>query len=265
MKPILFNTEMVKAILEGRKTVTRRVIKPPNPFRSDNYKQGRYGLWIDETTDNGDKCGHIKDYSVSPCWQTFSYYIKNCAPYKVGDVLYVHESAKITGYGGGDKGYYVDCQFCDDTKERFYVPFDEYKRIMNKCVMMWNGDDPYKHPKFSPYWLTKHESRIFLRVTDVRVERLQDMTEDDVCSEGAENLINFCEHMDYSVVPPEPCYNTCNVCKDCIIDHSYPKLFGRQIWDPTIKKNDLDRYGWEANPWVWVIEFARMQKAEINE
>lgn len=232
-KPILFNTEMVKAILEGRKTVTRRVIKPRNPIiaNQEGYKQG-YGLWIDTSTDNGDKQGHIKDYSISPLWNTWEWYIKHYAPYQVGNILYVRETWRE--YNG-----------------KYFFKANEPKEY----------DDYKTSPKWKPsIHMPKEAARIFLKVTDVRVERLQDMTEDDVCSEGAENLICSCEHIDYSVVPPEPCFNTCNACKDCIIDHSYQELFGRQIWDSTIKKNDLDRYGWEANPWVWVIEFERMKK-----
>lgn len=234
MKPILFNTEMVKAILEGRKTVTRRVIKPRNPIiaNQEGYKQGN-GLWIDPSTDNFDKQGHIKDYSISPLWNTWEWYIKHYAPYQVGDILYVRET-----WGFDNHNWLYKADFSDEDL------------IKLKRLLIW-------HPSIH---MPKKAARIFLKVTDVRVEKLQDMTEDDVCSEGAENLICFCEYIDYSVVPPEPCFNTCNACKDCIIDHSYQELFGRQIWDSTIKKNDLDRYGWEANPWVWVIEFERMIK-----
>lgn len=79
IKPILFNTEMVRAILDGRKTVTRRVIKPRNAIRAkkEGYKQGGYGLWIDPSTDNGDKQGHIKDYSISDMWSTWKWYIEH--------------------------------------------------------------------------------------------------------------------------------------------------------------------------------------------
>lgn len=107
--------------------------------------------------------------------------------------------------------------------------------------------------------MPKEAARIFLRVTDVRAQRLQSMTEDDVCDEGAEKIISRCEHIDYSVVPPEPCYNT-RQCKDCIIFYSYPELFGKMVWNPTIKKKDLPLYGWEANPWVWVVAFERIER-----
>ena len=215
-KPILFNTEMIKAILEGRKTVTRRVVKPPRGI------DGVFG-------------------NINKCKQ----------PYQVGDTLYVRETWQ----------YVYDCDDFDqimwETGRYIYCADDPMP------FTRWVDEDGnYRdHMPWKPsIYMPKEAARIWLKVTDVRVERLQDMTEDDVCSEGAENLICSCEHIDYSVVPPEPCFNTCNACKDCIIDHSYQELFGRQIWDSTIKKNDLDRYGWDANPWVWVIEFERMKQ-----
>lgn len=234
MKPILFNTEMVKAILEGRKTVTRRVIKPPRG--------------IDDVFGNMNKCKQ---------------------PYQVGDILYVRETWRPTigamhtmsrdgkriVYTSDEHVGYEYKAHCFGVSD-FYFPdgFKESEDYEHMSEIISHGN---WHPSIH---MPKEAARIFLKVTGVRVERLQDMTEDDVCSEGAENLICSCEHIDYSVVPPEPCFNTCNACKDCIIDHSYQELFGRQIWDSTIKKNDLDEYGWNVNPWVWVIEFEKIER-----
>lgn len=92
IKPILFNTDMVQAVTDGRKTVTRRLVMPHNRKKASEqgYVQGS-GLWIDPGTDNGDREGHIKDYSVSPCWMSHSWYIEKYAVYKPGDILYVRE------------------------------------------------------------------------------------------------------------------------------------------------------------------------------
>ena len=84
--------------------------------------------------------------------------------------------------------------------------------------------------------MPKEIARIFLKVTNVRVERLRDITETQVRKEG---------FRDYLAAD----------------DTFYPSgYYFRQTWDGTIKKQDLDKYSWEANPWVWVIEFERTEK-----
>lgn len=233
MIPILFNTEMVKAILEGRKTVTRRIIKGTRS--SFNLTD----LDTDPAVGITNKQGELIPKDVKGLYATFeaddSYPIEYPmfkSPYQVGDILYVRETWIESSFG--------------------YV----YRASDYSIIEEWAGEEIKWKPSI---FMPKEAARIFLKVTNVRVERLQDMTEDDVCYEGAEKLINSCEHMDYSVVPPEPCYNTCNACKNCIIDISYQELFGEQVWDQTIKKKDLDKYGWKANPWVWVIEFEKIQ------
>ena len=217
-KPILFNTEMVRAILDGRKTQTRRVIR---------FQEG--------TTGHLPPSG-AKDYIYWPGG------IKR-APYKPGDTLWVRETWKqyTTGTAGPGliDGYLYKANEPQDTSG----------------MMVEDRWHPSIH-------MPKAAARIFLRVTGVRVERLQDIDEDGVCNEGAERIISGCEHMDYSCVPPEPCFNA-NPCKDCIINHGYPELFGKMVWDRTIKLADLPRYGWNANPWVWVISFKRIERDRL--
>lgn len=95
--------------------------------------------------------------------------------------------------------------------------------------------------------MPKEAARIFLRVTDVRVERLQNITKDGAIAEGAETD----EYLDYeewatAVAPPGSKMITL-------------RDYFSELWDSTVKKSDLDRYGWDANPWVWVIEFERVE------
>ena len=111
--------------------------------------------------------------------------------------------------------------------------------------------------------MPKEAARIWLKVTGVHVERLQDITEDDVCKEGAEPLIQCAiEHATYNAdgTLGDMCWNTdeCSYCP--FIEKSYSELFGKMVWNSTIKKQDLERYGWDANPWVWVIEFERIER-----
>lgn len=207
MKPILFNTEMVRAILAGRKTATRRVIKPQP----------------DEHLTTGESA--LELLAVV------------CGPYHPGDILYVRETwAKV-----GDKAY-------------------GYK-----------ADDIWSVPRWRPsIHMPREAARIFLRVTDVRVERLQDITDEQALAEGVP------EDDDYPL--ENPVY--CPKCKgegilgavhpvslgymdiDCPYCNTPPKRFSN-LWDSTLKPTDCALYGWDANPWVWVIEFERIKKEDI--
>ena len=215
IKPILFNTDMVKAILEGRKRVTRRAIKPHNPVKAagEQYRQG-FGLWIDPTTDNADNDGHIKDYSISPCWSTFKWYVDKYAPYHIGDILYVRETW---------------AEMCT------LIPkLGEYDQsILYKATYKPNPDYDVPKIKWKPsIFMPKEAARIFLRVTNLSVARLQDITEEQAKAEGAK----------------------AHHCLDAL------NAF-RVIWDSTLKsEKELNKYGWFANPWVWVIEFERTEK-----
>lgn len=97
--------------------------------------------------------------------------------------------------------------------------------------------------------MPKEAARIFLRVKDVRVERLQDITEEQAEKEGcsAGRFHVTCGPFGNYNEPPEEF--------DAVEDF-------RRVWDSTIKPDDLDKYGWDANPWVWVIEFERCDQPE---
>ena len=225
IRPILFNSDMVRAILEGRKTVTRRVIKPYNArkAREQEYCQGN-GMWVDLSVDNGDHEGHVKDYSISPCWISWSNYIKKYAPYRPGDILYVRETwhKYEKRVGRGEKSHMAE--------------FYGYK------ASVANSEDASEKWRPSIH-MPKEAARIWLKVTDVKVERLQNITEEQAKTEGAIDNRNF-------IHSPDNEYD--NI-------HSARKHFA-QIWDSTIKKSNLACYGWKANPWVWVIEFERCEK-----
>ena len=87
--------------------------------------------------------------------------------------------------------------------------------------------------------MPKKAARIWLKVTDVRVERLQEISGEDLIKEGIDLFRS----------------NYVRVAFDEF----------KNIWNSTIKKSDLDRYGWDANPWVWVIEFERCERGGVDE
>lgn len=216
IKPILFNTEMVRAILDGLKTCTRRIVKPqpdekhtfPLGFVTDSTEKknvGCFGFGIDEYG------GSIQ-------------YVKPPYGYAPGDILYVRETWKKA-----PNGYYY---------------YEDWQRNDIADVTKWK---PSIH-------MPKEAARIWLKVMDVRVERLQDITPKDAENEGVGNL--FYEDIGYS----EKNYGT-----EVDPEYGIAKEQFAWLWESTIKKSDLDRYGWDANPYVFVIEFERCEKTGEEE
>lgn len=188
--PILFNTDMVRAILDGRKTVTRRVVDVDISNQFDVEHDRKTVLaYIDQET--GD-----------------SYAPTKICRYQPGDTMYVRE----TWYKGLNRILYK-ANYSEN--EKFY---ENGKEIQIK----WR---PSIH-------MPKEAARIWLKVKDVRVERLQEITVEDVQHEGISALT----------------------------DGIFERF--KNLWNSTIKKADIDRYGWDANPWVWVIEFERCEKPD---
>lgn len=191
IKPILFNGEMVRAILDGRKTCTRRILKGGIPFdeKAEYWNVLKKGEW------SGPICSE--------------YFIKQGSPYKPGDILYVRET------------------WCG-------LPVNEAGHFRGHHIYYYRADGDLRPEGWRGAWhpsihMPKEAARIWLKVTSVRVERLQDMTDDDAEAEG--------------------CF-----------DYTSTALGFPDIWESTIKKSDLDSYGWAANPWVWVIQFERCEK-----
>lgn len=186
MKPILFSTPMVQAILEGRKTMTRRIVKPQPEIVG---------------------CGRIRWKGDIALPEELS---EKYAPRRPGDILWVRETWMELPYG------YV------------YRADDEEPEG-------WDCDDRWRPSIFMP----KEACRIFLRVTDVRMERLQQIPGTDITREGVGNGEYF----------------------DTLAD----RAAFRELWDSLRKPEELTEYGWEANPYVWVIAFERCGKAEAQD
>lgn len=198
IKPILFNTEMVQAIMDGRKTCTRRVIKLPwEEYPACKYVHNKY--IYDKMAENVycARCGYPLE-------------LKRRSPYQPEDILYVRETwHRYTKRVGKGEGCHLE----------------EHYGYKASIANSEDAEEPWKPSIHMP----KKAARIWLNVTNVRVERLQDMTDDDAEAEG--------------------CF-----------DYTSTALGFPDVWDSTIKKSNLDSYGWDANPWVWVIEFERCEK-----
>ena len=225
VKPILFNTDMVRATLDGRKMVTRRLIKVP-PHYPHFYK-------IHDNTD-GRITGTKNELFAGFYNNEQIFYINGekhidavyyKAPCKPGDILYVRETwHKYTKrVGTGER-----CHMAD---------FYGYK------ASIANSEDAEERWKPSIH-MPKEAARIWLKVTDIRVERLQDITEEQAKSEGFEPIMSTKGSSFYTSWQGPSVENF------------------KYFWNSTIKKKDLPLYGWNANPWVWVIEFEQCKKPE---
>lgn len=198
--PILFNTEMVRAILDGRKGATRRIVKGFIPddaiwgytaFTLKGYISCR-GTFADEY---GEK------FFKLPC--------------EKGDILYVRETWAFLPC--------VECIREGTDCGRTCVTYEDRGSVSDGCFV-YRADHPHpEHVSWNPsIHMPKAAARIRLKVKDVRVERLKNIDDDGIVKEGLQIGAPF-----------------------------------EELWDSTIKKSDRDRYGWDANPFVWVIEFER--------
>ncbi len=231
VKPILFNTEMVRAILDGRKTCTRRILKGAIPFdeKAEYWNVLKKGEW------SGPIC--------------VEYFMKQGSPYQPGDILYVRETwteecGKYYYRADYDSDYLDSCE----TLSGGYPASCRNHPGCDGC--MATSTRIHWHPSIH---MPKEAARIWLKVTNVRVERLQEITEEQACMEGTNPW-------------DEACYENNGWCPTFSDPDSggEPNMVDgfHKLWNSTIKKSDLDRYGWDANPWVWVIEFERCEKPE---
>ena len=218
--PILFNTDMVRAILDGRKTVTRRTVKYKYSNTEMKMRADKYGTRLIEIRKDieGETYGKNPDGST---WHKLLPYIEKNPPYRKSDILYVRETWRKHSPGFNNLFIYK-------------ADYEEKSMYVKWC--------PSIH-------MPKEAARIWLKVTDVRVERLRDITNEQILGEGAKKAtIN---HL-IKQMPEET---------EEYIRTAYLTEW-LWLWDSTIKKSDLSIYGWDANPWVWVIEFERCEKPE---
>lgn len=209
--PILFVTDMVRAIMAGSKTVTRMVVKP-QPQADQIYP---LGICTDGDRRDTGRFG----FGTNSCGGNILFVRPPCSP---GDLLYVRETWNISKAG----------------------------TYLYKTDSMGNYANPYSkwHPSIH---MPKEAARIWLKVTDVRVERLQEITEEQAKAEG----VTYEQAGEAGYERWTPSFYD----PDSGGEPWYVGAYA-WIWNSTIKKSDLDRYGWDANPWVFVISFKKMIK-----
>lgn len=208
-KPILFNTEMVKAVLEGRKTQTRRVIKNACDIIQDwDDKDKSYGPYFE------DKYGdHHKTVEVCPYGQ-------------IGDKLWVRETfTHYRGFGedvkpGAPIIYKADKDNCGQ-----YPAIVDGKDCLVSQKMLWNAS----------IFMPKSACRIWMEITDIRVERVRDITPEEITKEGVVSDIT------------NPAMGKRHL--------NRLKILWTNLWNSI---NEKRGYSWESNPWVWVVEFKRV-------
>lgn len=243
-RPILFNGEMVRAILDGRKTQTRRVVK--NVMDSDDLTGARAEVRANYhflRLPNGDEYGPVK------------------CPYGLpGDSLWVRETWASHLLLDGERP-------------------SEFTEAQQEC-QLWFRAEPKIHEHGQGRWrpsifMPRWASRITLKVTDVRVERVQDISEEDARAEGVAPLFDhkaihepryraeldldpmpFCNYLWHGHIG-----RSITAKQSDAWDYQYSSYKSARdsfssLWDSINAKRG---YGWDTNPWCWVVEFERVQ------
>ncbi|HIH9431494.1 TPA: morphogenetic protein [Klebsiella variicola subsp. variicola] len=215
---MIFNGEMVRAILDGRKTQTRRIMKlQPKPSKS---RPGDF--WF--SSKKLESMVHVSDLAPgnSPIADYHLFIQEHCCPFgAVGDRIWVRET-----FQGPLFDYDLMDSYCKDPTPFEKPEFCVYKADGVPAPEFYDADDElhccWRPSIHMPRWA----SRILLEITSVRVERLRSMSQDDARAEG-------------------------------VIAASGPMEAGlafRELWDSIYGEES-----WKANPWVWVIEFKRVE------
>lgn len=223
VKPILFNNEMVRAILDGKKSCTRRVVKTRRKDACGFYVTRRKADGLFAGIYEYDENESMFDNQLEP-------------PYQPGDILYVRET--FAWCPCWDCGMDTEQGACTD-----HIYHSEKKEY--GCYMYRASCEDNEYPSADTWHpsihMPKEVARIWLKITDVHVERLQDITSEQICKEGAE------------------------VEEPYILNGEEKRYAFANLWNSTIKNSDINLYGWDANPFVWVIEFERCEEPEGDE
>lgn len=216
-RPILFSTPMVQAILAGKKTKTRRIVKWQPYHEGESINFNFSGMSLGHYCTGVPESGYVL-YSRGGggCWNQRTKPI-HCPYGKPGDILWVREA-----WSKDKNNEYVYRANYGTTEDDSFPP----------SMFKWRPS----------IFMPREACRIKLRITDIRVERLQDISEDDAKAEGVS--------LNYGASDERVCRF-----------QKYRDAF-RALWDSLNKKRG---YGWDTNPWVWVIEFEKLAANKSSE
>lgn len=263
MNPILFSTPMVQAILDGRKTQTRRICTSSLKSDCDIHK-----------SESIRECHH-NDTGWSE-WENGACRCRNTTKpkYRIGDILYAKETYKFgTWKEYGDK-VAIDYKAGNSEKTPWVESHGDSRKILKECIedcrkakliniqsgMTWAQeqeqnlffDESYRWEvgaspcRWRPsIFMPKIYARIFLKITNVRVERLQDISEEDAIAEGVK--VREGNPMFYRVGEFSSVFSA----REVFI----------HLWNSINKKEPTKQWG--ANPYVFVYEFERVEKPEV--
>ena len=229
VKPILFNTDMVRALQDGTKTATRRPVKP-------HYREGEAGFRVVTNKHTGQ---YVR-IEIFDEWEDETRWLNE--PYRPGDILYVRETWRVQSARRFDADARIMFKVGGDmVRIQFPGGGTQYhsRRQYDAFVSKW-ADDRW-HPSIH---MPREAARIFLRVTGLRVERLRKIDGRGILAEGIDN-------------------GSSNPAMGKRFENMQRMAFQR-LWDSTIKKADRALYGWTANPWVWVISFELISREEAE-
>ncbi|WP_019106219.1 hypothetical protein [Pantoea ananatis] len=249
-RPILLNAEMVRAVLDGRKTQTRRIIQSPAKNMQAN---GQKVIDYREPGDKwyGEHVFSMRNQSGTWCDYTKEQFLAKCPFGAVGERLWVRETWQaihdsLDEFGNVDERTWIPS--VPKSSEGYWrAVYAEEFGVSNRE----DRDFPWRPAIHMPRWA----SRITLEITGVRVERLQDISEADACAEGIRAGVRRTDQSEFN----EPVY--CNYLADNLNVAS--EWFERpsdsfiSLWQSIYGEES-----WQHSPWVWVIEFKLLDIAD---
>jgi hypothetical protein len=248
-RPILFSAPMVRAILDGRKTVTRRTMKtqPSEAWQPATYDD------VHKMRD--DDFVMRKGEPVTIGWGPSSWDGEEAyvSPYgQPGDLLWVREAWRAPASLDDLSGSSIADKCLDTGYRKPWCPlkFEATGDVNSAREWRYFGAKPgeaipgrYRHARFMPHWA----SRITLELTSVRVERVQEISDNQAIAEGIERNPEY-----PTLWKRGDLHGDQNTMKST----GFPKLAFRSIWE-AINGHE----SWSTNPWVWVVEFKRLEQS----